>query len=143
MITPTCKRYHYVLKTDVDLNNCDEMSYFNNGKFSSESSDKLNIVSLVCNTRNGIKIQWTILLNHILQTQYVWNFFEVTGIFFNFFFKSFDKIRVGCIDFQLSWSTIDFQYCISSSLCFSVLILMTCRLVTRLLKCEKSLSDCM
>lgn len=44
----TCKGYPYVLKTDVDLNNCGEMSYFNTGKFSLESSDKLNIASLVC-----------------------------------------------------------------------------------------------
>lgn len=70
-------------------------------------------------------------------------FLRLLVFFFLVFFNSFDKIRVGCIDFQLSWSTIDFQYCISSSLCFLVLILMTCRLVTGSLKCEKSLSDCM
>lgn len=70
-------------------------------------------------------------------------FLRLLVFFFFFFFNSFYKIRVGCIDFQLSWSTIDFQYCISSLLCFSVLILMTCRLVTGSLKCEKSLSDCM
>lgn len=56
MIIFICKRYYFVLKIDVDLNNCDEMLYFNNGKFFLESFDKLNIVLFVCDIRNGIKI---------------------------------------------------------------------------------------
>lgn len=55
MVTSTCKGYSFVLKTDVDLICITVMKWHT--FISLRSSDKLNVVFIVYDTSNGIKIQ--------------------------------------------------------------------------------------
>lgn len=128
MVTSTCKGYSFVLKTDVDLICITVMKWHT--FISSRSSDKLNVVFIVYDTSNGIKIQWTffftVLLNHILKSKYVKKNWGLLVFFL--------ILWVACINFQLCWSIIDFQHYVSSfSFCFSELNIMICRSVTNCL----------